>query len=114
MSWLAPALFWRTMEFRAWSHPYDHRGRRREYRDMPARLADLKDDPYRSLAGMVRDAGGFAKNEAPFVEFLWADYFRPHIEPNLISKDPRRATRMAVKLARGKLARYLPGWSGKV
>src|SRR5436305_4773273 len=30
------------------------------------------DDPYRSLAGEVRRAGGYAKEATPFSEFLWA------------------------------------------
>jgi hypothetical protein len=113
MAWLEPPVFWRTMEFRSWSHPYDHRGVRQDYRSMPVRLAELKDDPYRSLAGMVRDAGGFAKDQAPFVEFLWADFFRPLIATRLIKKDPRRAAREGTRLARTHEARYLPGWSGK-
>jgi hypothetical protein len=113
MSWLEPSVFWRTMEFRAWSHPYDNRGRRRDYRDMPQRLTQLQDDPYRSLAGLVRNAGGFAKDQAPFVEFLWADFFRPVVAARLIKNDPRRATREGMRLARSNAARYLPGWSGK-
>lgn len=113
MSWLEPPVFWRTMEFRAWSHPYDNRGKRRDYADIPRRLSQLKDDPYRSLAGMVRNAGGFAKDQAPFVEFLWADFFRPRITAGLIKKTPKRAIRDATRLARSSAARYLPGWSGK-
>jgi hypothetical protein len=113
MSWLEPAVFWRTMEFRAWCHPYDDRGKRRDYRDLPRRLSQLKDDPYRSLAGLVRNAGGFAKDQAPFVEFLWADFFRPLVAAGLIKKDPQRATREGTLLARSNAARYLPGWSGK-
>ena len=81
---------------------------------MPQRLSQLKDDPYRSLAGLVRIAGGFAKDQAPFVEFLWADFFRPLVAERLIKKDPRRAVREATRLARSHAARYLPGWSGKV
>src|ERR1039458_9851215 len=42
MSWLEPATFWRTMEFRAWTHPYDQRGRRREFSDMPRQLTPLQ------------------------------------------------------------------------
>lgn len=113
LSWLAPPVFWRTMEFRSWTHPYDRRGRRRGYDEMPERLKQLKDDPYRSLAGMVRRAGGYAKEQAVFAEFLWADFFRPRIDAELISAQPRRATKAAVKLARSSTARYLPGWSGK-
>lgn len=112
LSWLEPAVFWRTMEFRGWSHPFDRRGRRCDYRDMPKRLAELADDPYRSLAGLVRRAGGYAKDQLPFVEFLWADFFRPRVAARLIRRQPKRATRLAVRLARSSDARYLPGWSG--
>ena len=113
LSWLKAPMFWRTMEFRSWTHPYDNRGRRRRFADMPRSLTDLKDDPYRSLAGLVRGAGGFAKSQAPFVEFLWADFFRPHIAVGLIKNDPKRAVREGVRLAQSMDARYIPGWSGK-
>jgi hypothetical protein len=113
LSWLKMPVFWRTMEFRSWAHPYDNRGKRRDYRDMPRRLPDMVDDPYRSLAGLVRSAGGFAKEQAPFVEFLWADFFRPRIGCRLIRKDPKTATRLGLKLAQSDDARYLPGWTGK-
>jgi hypothetical protein len=114
MSWLAPAIFWRTMEFRAWTHPYDRRGRRRDYVDMPRKLTQLQNDPYRSLAGLVRMAGGYAKDNAPFSEFLWADYFRSRVDARLIAEQRTRATRIGVKLARSVEARYLPGWIGKL
>src|SRR5450755_1639458 len=108
MSWLEPAVFWRTMEFRAWTHPYDHRGRRRDYSEMPRKLTQLQNDPYRSLAGLVRLAGGYAKDQAPFSEFLWADFFRLQISARLIANQQFRATSAGVKLARSKEARYLP------
>jgi hypothetical protein len=110
MSWLEPTTFWRTMEFRSWTHPYDHRGRRRDYAEMPQKLTKMQDDPYRSLAGLVRLAGGYAKDLAPFSEFLWADFFRPRVAARLIAEEQRRAVRTGVKLARSKAARYLPGW----
>ncbi|MGC2462527.1 MAG: ParB-like protein [Steroidobacteraceae bacterium] len=112
LSWLEPAIFWRTMEFRSWTHPYDHRGRRRDFADMPRKLIRLQNDPYRSLAGLVRLAGGYAKDLAPFSEFLWADFFRPRVSARLIAEERVRATRMGVKLARSNDACYLPGWIG--
>lgn len=112
LSWLDVPVFWRTMEFRGWSHPFDHRGRRCDCRDMPRRLADMQDDPYRSLAGLVRRAGGYAKDQAPFVEFIWADFFRPRVPARLIRRDPDTATHAGVRLARSREARYLPGWTG--
>ena len=112
LSWLEPGIFWRTMEFRSWTHPYDHRGRRRDFTDMPRKLIRLQNDPYRSLAGLVRLAGGYAKDLAPFSEFLWADFFRPRVSARLIADERVRATRMGVKLARSNDACYLPGWIG--
>ena len=112
LSFLDFATFWRTMEFRAWTHPYDHKGDRRSYKDMPRSLKELKDDPYRSLAGMVRASGGYAKSATPFAEFLWADFFRPRITERAIAKDLKGAVKTGVKLAQTQDARYLPGWSG--
>ena len=51
LSYLAPTVFWRVMEQRAWVHPFDETGKRRPYTDIPTRITDLRDDPHRSLAG---------------------------------------------------------------
>ena len=112
LSYLAPTIFWRVMEQRNWVHPFDDTGRRRPYTDIPSRITDLVDDPHRSLAGLLRSAGGFAKDTSPFAEFLWADYLRPHITRSQIRKSLAVALREAQGLARSPLARYLPGWSG--
>jgi len=42
------------MDAHNWLHPYDARGRRRDFDELPHTIADLADDPYRSLAGEVR------------------------------------------------------------
>ena len=112
LSWLEPEVFWRTLEFRAWAHPYDAKGRRCEFGKIPRRLTELQDDPYRSLAGLVRHAGGFAKSVVPFAEFLWADFFRRQIGAGVLRRNRRRAIQTGVKLAQSEQARYLPGWSG--
>jgi hypothetical protein len=112
LSYLAPTIFWRVMEQRNWVHPFDETGKRRPYADIPARITELADDPHRSLAGMLRTAGGFAKETSPFAEFLWADYLRPHITRAAIRKGIDVALREAQGLAKSPLARYLPGWSG--
>ena len=112
LSYLAPTIFWRVMEQRAWVHPFDDKGARRAYVDIPTCLTELRDDPYRSLAGMLRTAGGYAKDASPFAEFLWADYLRPHVTRAQIRKDLALALREAQGLAKSPLARYLPGWSG--
>lgn len=106
--------FWRVMEFHDWAHPYDGTGRRQGYDAIPKRLVDLQDDPYRSLAGFVRLAGGYAKDATPYSEFLWADLFRMQISRKLIQQSRPSAINKALKLARSKQASYLPGWTGAV
>ena len=112
LSYLAPPIFWRVMEQRSWAHPFDQAGERRAYSDIPARISQLVDDPYRSVAGLLRGAGGYAKDTSPFAEFLWADYLRQHITPEQIAKSMEVAVREGLGLAKSPLARYLPGWSG--
>lgn len=113
LSWLQPAAFWRTLEYRSWAHPYDQHGVRRDFQDIPRRLSQLRNDPYRGLAGLARLRGGFAKEPTPFAEFLWADFYRMRIGARLIEQRPAEATRVAIRLARSSDARYLPGWTGK-
>ena len=67
---LEPHDFWNMMDFRGWTHPYDGKGRRRDYADLPKTVKDMEDDPYRSLAGELRNIGGFAKDLTPFSEFV--------------------------------------------
>jgi hypothetical protein len=114
LSYLTPAIFWRVMEQKNWTHPFDQTGARRAYEAIPTRIKQLVDDPYRSLAGFLRMAGGYAKDTSPFAEFLWADYLRPHIPATQVSKSMEIAVREALGLAKSPLARYLPGWSGVV
>ena len=77
--------FWTTLESHNWTHPFDDEGRRCSYDDMPASVDDLVDDPFRSLAGALKRAGGYAKDKAPFSEFRWADFPRGRIPANLLS-----------------------------
>jgi hypothetical protein len=112
LSYLAPTIFWRVMEQHNWAHPFDQTGKRRDFDAIPTRIPELVDDPYRSLAGFLRAAGGYAKDASPFAEFLWADYLRPHIAPEQMKKSMEIAVREAQGLAKSPLARYLPGWSG--
>ncbi|HWZ47781.1 MAG TPA: ParB-like protein [Herbaspirillum sp.] len=114
LSWLESSKFWSVMDHHQWVHPYDGDGARCEYRSVPFHLTHLHDDPYRSLAGELRRAGGYAKDATPFSEFLWADFFRPLIAPGVIEQDFSRALIKAKKLARTQAARYLPGWCGVI
>lgn len=105
-------MFWAVMDNRNWMHPFDAQGRRRHHRDLPKALSGLVDDPFRSLAGELRRAGGFAKDTTPFSEFLWADFLRRRIKLKLIERDFDRALEKALALSKSKDADYLPGWCG--
>ena len=104
--------FWGVMDNRRWVYPYDAKGERRSFRDLPKSLADLKDDPFRSLAGELRRMGGFAKDTTPFSEFLWADFLRRRLSRKAVDADFDKALEIAMAAARSKDAIYLPGWCG--
>ena len=109
---LQKSSFWVVLDNRGWCHPYDADGRRRDFNDIPTAVSDLVDDPYRSLAGELRQAGGFAKDVTPFSEFIWADFLRHRIKPKQVKADFSSALAMALKLAKSQDADYLPGWCG--
>ena len=114
LSTLDQDAFWRVMDNRSWMHPFDTRGERRPYKDIPKSVAALVDDPFRSLAGELRRAGGFAKDTTPFSEFLWADFLRRRMKRKSVERDFPLAIKKAKKLAKSKDADYLPGWCGPV
>jgi hypothetical protein len=104
--------FWTVMDNRSWMHPFDAKGVRRHYSDIPKSVIDLVDDPFRSLAGELRRAGGFAKDTTPFSEFLWADFLRRRMKRKAVEADFNRAIDKALELAKSTDAGYLPGWCG--
>jgi hypothetical protein len=104
--------FWGVMDNKRWVYPYDAKGERRSFRDLPKSIADLKDDPFRSLAGELRRMGGFAKDTTPFSEFLWADFLRRQVSRKAVEADFDKALEKAMAAARSKNAIYLPGWCG--
>ena len=112
LSKLEKGRFWSFMDHKGWSHPYDAKGTRHDFEDIPRTVAELEDDPHRSLSTAVRRAGGFAKDATPFSEFLWADYFRDVVKASTIRDNFDDAVAKALELARSKDANYLPGWCG--
>lgn len=105
-------VFWTFMDNRNWLHPFDAAGGRRPRENLPRTLDGLTDDPYRSLAGDLRRAGGYAKDETPYAEFLWADFLRRRIGAKILAKDFAGALARALDLAHHRDAAYLPGWCG--
>lgn len=113
LSSVDPRAFWGVMDSQRWVHPYDANGDRQHFIDLPKVVADLKDDPFRSLAGEVRQAGGFVKDGTPFSEFLWADFLRCKLSLQSVETDFQKAVEQALILAKTTQAAYLPGWQQK-
>ncbi len=112
LSHLPKKRFFAFMDSHNWLHPYDAQGQRCNWDELPRHVGKMPDDPYRSLAGEVRIAGGYAKTETPYSEFLWADFFRDHLAPHKVSEQFEKSLTRALKLSRGKAAAYLPGFAG--
>lgn len=107
---LSEPEFWKTMEGKIWVHPFDGKGKQLKLSAIPTKLADMQDDPYRSLAGVVRQEGGFTKTQTPYMEFAWADYFRPLIKPKQLQTDFNGSVKKAMLLAKAPEAAHLPGF----
>ena len=113
LSKLSDAEFWKTMKEKKWVYPYDQLGGGPHNPiDLPENVRGMADDPYRSVAGEVRERGGYEKSTAPFSEFLWAQFFRAHLTVHPVYHGFEAAMAQAMKLARSRAARRLPGWIG--
>jgi hypothetical protein len=112
LSNLDRSVFWTVMDSRNWVHPYDADGERHDHDKLPRTIGKLQDDPWRSLAGELRRAGGFAKDATPYSEFLWADFLRRRIDRKRIEQEFQAALIEALDLAHTRKADYLPGWCG--
>jgi hypothetical protein len=107
---LDPQRFWSTMDAAKWVHPVDERGKRLDIDALPKHIDHLRDDAYRSLAGYVRNAGGYEKTPTAFAEFLWADFFRPRVKVGATRAEFEAAVKKALALAGSKEASSLPGF----
>jgi hypothetical protein len=111
---LSEDAFWVVLDNFGWMHPFNAKGRRCGYQDIPSSIKDMVDDPFRSLAGELRRAGGYSKETTPFSEFLWADFLRRRMKRQFVKHHFNEAIRKALALAKSKDANYLPGWCGAV
>ena len=112
LSMVEKDAFWGVMDNKRWVYPYDAKGERRHFKDIPKTINELKDDPFRSLAGELRRAGGFAKDTTPFSEFLWADFLRRKMSTKVVEDNFAKAIEKGLQLAKSQDAIYLPGWCG--
>lgn len=109
--------FWDYMVKKEYVWLYNNSGKflsLNEFLDLlPKHIKYLKDDPYRSIAGVVRKQGGYQKVMKPFTEFVWAEYFRQRLDlPNVYKEFPDDVVNSALKLAKLPEASHLPGYQG--
>jgi len=52
---------------------------------LPRNIAEMQNDPFRTLAWSVSDAAGFGKVGTPFEDFMWGNFFRANIPLDSIS-----------------------------
>ncbi|MGD0463696.1 MAG: ParB-like protein [Tepidisphaeraceae bacterium] len=109
-SGLSVADFWKKMRARRFLHLVSASGKRKDHDALPKDLRELRDDPYRSLAGFVRAAGGYMKVRTPFAEFKWADFYRTRISEKLVRSHFHKALAQAIGMASNKDAAGLPGY----
>lgn len=82
------------------------------FSDLPTQIRNLSDDPYRSLAWLVRENGGFSKTSTPYAEFYWGMYFFKSgltIAGRSLS-DFSSVLPKALELAKSSSASHLPGY----
>src|SRR5215469_14892119 len=114
--------FWKSMEENNEVYLKDQNGKEITPSELPASIKDLSNDPFRSLAGAVRESCGFEKDAKAasgedYLEFQWADYLRAHWSHTGIAADDidsnfDTATGAALHLAVQKEAMSLPAYTG--
>lgn len=109
---LSPAEFWATMQKKGWTYLYDENGRGPlDPATLPKTIADLADDPYRSLAWATREDGGWSKSPTSFAEFQWAQFYRTRIKIDNQPGGFEKAVKEAIKISHSPDAKNLPGYT---
>lgn len=104
--------FWQKMRKLNYAYLYDQFGEGpRSPLYLPLDIRGVADDPYRSLAWMVRKEGGYKNSNKSYAEFEWADFFR---EKKLLESHGREGMHGALKKAialvkKSDVKRKLPG-----
>jgi hypothetical protein len=110
--------FWADLNARKLVRLADQNGNPITETQLPTKLRALPDDPYRTLAWLVRKKDGFCRalmtGNEEFAEFQWADWLRTRITPSPREGQDwsKRKRDEAVALAKTPAAAGLPGYRG--
>jgi hypothetical protein len=99
-------------------HLEDKDGKKIAIGGLPDGLAQMGDDPYRSLAWYIRNAGGFCRSDMSskdFAEFVWADWLRPRLNlpADWTPDNGKAAADKAMDLVTSDAAKNVSGWVGR-
>eukprot|EP00878_Enallax_costatus_P012424 GHUV01012975.1.p1 GENE.GHUV01012975.1~~GHUV01012975.1.p1 ORF type:complete len:202 (+),score=44.17 GHUV01012975.1:3-608(+) len=113
---LSPEQFWVAMARRNYLWGYKPDGTpidlQKLAKQLPSTVEGLVDDPYRSLAALVRKAGGYQKSSKPFSEFVWANYLRSRVPMVLTAvPDVQAYVHHGISHAMNQEAAVMPGYS---
>jgi hypothetical protein len=111
------AQFWSQLEIAHLAHLADENGKPITPDALPRSVQQLPDDPYRSLAWLVRKDDGFCRALMPqkeFAEFQWADWLRtkPEVPVSSVKASPESLLPVALTLVKSPAAAALPGYRG--
>jgi len=117
-TWTDSTQFLRDLNTRKLARLADENGNSIIEKQLPTSLRALPDDPYRTLAWMVRKKDGFCRalmqGNTEFAEFKWADWMRtrPELPYDRVKASPRNLRDAALRLAKSTAAVGLPGYRG--
>ncbi|HHQ4687809.1 ParB-like protein [Aeromonas veronii] len=109
------ANFWSQMQNNHWAWLKDEKGQPLTPEQLPTSIDKLPDYPYRTLAGLLQNAGYFRKDkQVYFVEFAWASWLGKQMQWMPVdSANLAARLQQAKRLACGSDASGLPGYPGK-
>ncbi|MCF5764254.1 chromosome partitioning protein ParB [Aeromonas veronii] len=109
------ANFWSQMQNNHWAWLKDEKGQPLTPEQLPTSIDKLPDYPYRTLAGLLQNAGYFRKDkQVYFVEFAWASWLGKQMQWMPVDSTNLAARlQQAKRLACGSDASDLPGYPGK-
>jgi hypothetical protein len=104
--------FWACMQENKYVLLQDSYGKSITHDMLPKTLVNLSNDPYRSLAGLVRSNGTIKKVKIPFSEFTWVNFFRKHFDEKAVEEMLHSNIKNAIHLAQSTIAKDIPGYIG--
>lgn len=114
LSHLDEEEFWEVMKKARWCYLFDQFGEGpRSEKLLPETIRTMSDDPYRSLAWVLREDKLYNKNsnKIPFIEFYWANYLRKKIKYDSGKEGLKRMLKTARELIKKDIdAQKLPGF----